>query len=58
MSILSRQSFGRLPVPKVDAAPLRVVRIPCPRCAVVNCTEHSAAALTSRAVAPAYWRGA
>lgn len=33
----------------------RVVRVACPRCAAVNCTRHSAGALTTRAV-PAHWR--
>ncbi|WBQ15024.1 hypothetical protein [Sphingobium yanoikuyae] len=57
MGILNKQAFGRLPVPKIDAEPLRVVRIPCPRCGTVNCADHSASALTSRVVTPAFWRG-
>lgn len=40
-------------VPGSDAP--RVVRVPCPRCAAVNCTRHSASMLTTRAVI-APWR--
>lgn len=49
-------SFGRIPVSKPEDAARRV-RVPCPRCAVVNCAEHSALALTSRVMTPPHWRG-
>lgn len=48
-------SFGRIPVSKPEDAACRV-RVPCPRCAVVNCTDHSALALASRVVTAPHLR--
>lgn len=49
-------TYYREPVVTVHGSDApRVVRVPCPRCGVVNCTQHSAGVLTTRAV-PAQWR--
>lgn len=57
MSIFSRPGISRPPAPKADDPSLiRASRFACPRCGTINCTDHSACVLTSRAAVPQWKR--